>query len=99
MRAHPCRVNAYRVAARPAVASSSTGLRRPLATARPGLDYLRAALVAEHDAVGTGGVGDLAAAYLQASSGTPDATCDLAAVARWAVRLQRQGPHRAASTS
>ena len=63
-------------------------LRRPLATARPGLDYLRAAFVAQWEALGATGAGELALAYLQAAEGTPEVGSDVAAVARWAARLQ-----------
>ena len=79
--------------ARPAttrtVGAPRPALRRPLATARPGLDYLRAAFVAEWDAAGIAGVGDLAPAFLQAAGDTPEAVSDIAAIARWAMRLQQ----------
>ena len=82
-------MNARPATTRPAGAAR-TALRRPLATARPGLDYLRSAFVAEWDAAGIVGVGDLASAFLQATQGSPDATSDHAALARWAVRLQHR---------
>lgn len=67
-----------------------TLLRRPLATARPGLDHLRAAFVLEWESEGATGAGDLAAAYLQASAGSPDEMSELAAIARWIVRLRQR---------
>ena len=88
--------------ARPAAvghaAGARTSLRRPLATARPGLDYLRSAFVARWDAAGASASGDIAAAYLQAAAGTPDLDADLAAVARWSLRLHQRAPHRTASS-
>ncbi|HEY9557164.1 MAG TPA: hypothetical protein VIR58_10540 [Acidimicrobiales bacterium] len=72
-------------------------IRRPLATARPGLDHLRAALKAQWEAEGASAIAPLAAAFLQAAIGTPEADSDLAAVARWAVRLNLRSPHRNAA--
>ena len=65
-----------------------TVLRRPLATARPGLDFLRDAFIATWEACGITGVSELAPAYVHAAQGTPEAQSAHAAVARWAVRLQ-----------
>jgi hypothetical protein len=71
-----------------------TILRRPLATARPGLDFLRAAFIATWEACGITGVGELAPAYVHAAQGTPEAQSAHVAVARWAVRLQGCSSHR-----
>lgn len=63
--------------------TGAAGLRNPLATARPGLDYLRSAFVAEWHQHGSLGSGPAAQAYAQAVAGTPEATTDDAAIARW----------------
>lgn len=83
---HPVGVNSHG-AERIQHQGPRTLLRRPLATARPGLDHLRDAFVLRWELDGTTGAADLADAYLQACAGTPDEGSDLAAIARWIVRL------------
>jgi len=80
-------------------ATVRTGLRRPLATARPGLDHLRAAFIRQWEAEGSDGAGHLAGAYLQAADGTPDEDGDYAAVARWAHRRHLVSRHRAVAAN
>lgn len=68
--------------------------RRPLATARPGFDYLRSAFLAAWASGGTAGAGELATAYVQSATGTHEATSDYVAVARWVERLHARSPRR-----
>ncbi len=63
--------------------------RRPLATARPGLDYLRSAFIAAWESGGATCAGDLAGAYAQAAQDSDDRRDDpYLDVARWIGRRQ-----------